>query len=507
MSVKVAFKIDGGMGSVILKTNFVKKFVSLLPRKKVDVTVFGHPSDEITHAIFDGLDFVDHIRVYTDLREEMYSEYDLVIQLETVPIILYKSKWLPIKSKKYYKITTQIEQFNRDNPQFIHKTAIFRPYLYQLAKMHNKNCVNAIDFGNFINLDKEFIYKICVPKNYREILSKWKLKEGEYVTLNRGSYTVAGKAEGTRVWPLAHYNRLVEFLKHVSPKLKIVQLGQTSDCPKITDCDLDLCGKTNLKELKCLLYGSVLHIDGEGGQVHLRKAMDAGPSAVLFGSTDPEYFGHETNINICVNICPCKCCEIHDLWHTKCLVSKEGGPLCLSACQPEYVFTKIETYLQNLGFSFNMYPKTKKLVQDKRFMLDHDWVMEWMRFQNITEWTVQKLALSELSYYKHTDKYRGHKVVPITEELNPAVAFLQGKQSSYDAYNLLKQISYQDYRHNASRYNHLSTKLSKTGGYDIKRGAIVVDQNNVILDGWHRASWLLNKYGKNYKISVVKIFK
>lgn len=42
--------------------------------------------------------------------------------------------------------------------------------------------------------------------------------------------------------------------------------------------------------------------------------------------------------------------------------------------------------------------------------------------------------------------------------------------------------------------------------YDIKKGAIVVDKYNNLLDGQHRCCILLNEYGDNKEIEVVKFY-
>lgn len=45
-----------------------------------------------------------------------------------------------------------------------------------------------------------------------------------------------------------------------------------------------------------------------------------------------------------------------------------------------------------------------------------------------------------------------------------------------------------------------------TCDYDIKKGAIIIDQYYRIQDGLHRSCILLNKYGPDYKIQVVRIY-
>ena len=43
-------------------------------------------------------------------------------------------------------------------------------------------------------------------------------------------------------------------------------------------------------------------------------------------------------------------------------------------------------------------------------------------------------------------------------------------------------------------------------GYDPKKGVIIVDKNNRLLDGVHRLGWLCHKYGMDARIKVLKIY-
>ena len=43
--------------------------------------------------------------------------------------------------------------------------------------------------------------------------------------------------------------------------------------------------------------------------------------------------------------------------------------------------------------------------------------------------------------------------------------------------------------------------------YDIRKCAIVIDSNNVILDGMHRTCALLYRFGPTYKIPVVRVWQ
>lgn len=58
---------------------------------------------------------------------------------------------------------------------------------------------------------------------------------------------------------------------------------------------------------------------------------------------------------------------------------------------------------------------------------------------------------------------------------------------------------------NGERYKRLITEM-QCSDYDIMKGAIVIDENNFILDGLHRSCITLKKYGPYHKVQVVKCF-
>ena len=503
VKIKVHYRIDS-----YVDNKAVNKWIFILIDELIENKVIDN--SELLKTINDFKEELIHIDNRNNLNRKTQKKYDLVFKIDTFPIILHKSKLLKFKSRTYSKICERIEQFTTWNQNWIYNTAVFRPNIYQQAKMRGKNCVNCINFDNFVDgLRQDFIYNIQIPDSYTKTLKKYGLQEKKFITLNRGSYTIPGQGEGTRVWPLEYYNKLIKLLKKHYPEYKIVQLGQTEDIPKMDNVDLCLCGKTDMDELKTLLFGAFLHIDGEGGMVHLRKAMDAGPSVVLFGSTDPEYFGHATNINLRSNVCPYACCEMHDLWLHKCLKSENGLPLCLLSLTPENVFENIQKYIENNTlpnepWKKSFYATTQDLLQDKRFTLDKDWVMMWLRYQKIHGYSLEEIKLSDILYWKQINEKGDGTILPLTEAANPMTAILNGDADTYNAYNKMKENTKNDKFHCEARCVNLISQLDETE-YDIKNGIIVVDCNNILMDGFHRSTYLLNKYGPDHKILVCKL--
>ena len=62
-----------------------------------------------------------------------------------------------------------------------------------------------------------------------------------------------------------------------------------------------------------------------------------------------------------------------------------------------------------------------------------------------------------------------------------------------------------NHNHSLQTFNNIMRELEKSS-YSIKKGAIVINQYNCIMDGVHRCSYLLARYGPDYKIEVVKLY-
>ena len=83
-------------------------------------------------------------------------------------------------------------------------------------------------------------------------------------------------------------------------------------------------------------------------------------------------------------------------------------------------------------------------------------------------------------------------------------AYLTGTSKGvkeYDEYIDICNVSFR----NRAAYDSLIAEMEKTP-YDIKRGAIVINQDDLIYDGQHRSCFILYKYGPNFKVDVLQLF-
>jgi hypothetical protein len=167
--------------------------------------------------------------------------------------------------------------------------------------------------------------------NDEEVLVRTGLKNKDFITIHNGfdtNFIIRGP-RATKCYP--HFHRVVTIMKAARPELVFVQIGTTTSEP-IPDVDFNLIGQTSLEQAAALLHASQLHLDNEGGLVHL-AACYGRRSLVVFGPTPSNYFGYSNNINI--NPLKCgNCWWMDDLWMDRCRLGMRE-PECMLTQPPE----------------------------------------------------------------------------------------------------------------------------------------------------------------------------
>ena len=156
-----------------------------------------------------------------------------------------------------------------------------------------------------------------------------------WITVHDGFDTnlQVGPGQAVKCWPLEHWQQLIADLRKAQPALRIVQIGGPTSrpIPGVDDC---LVGSLRLGEALWLLQGAELHIDGESGLVHAAHALGT-PAVVLFGPTDPGFFGYADNVNLAATVCS-PCWWSTPDWMTRCPRGL-AQPVCMSAITPATV--------------------------------------------------------------------------------------------------------------------------------------------------------------------------
>jgi len=133
-----------------------------------------------------------------------------------------------------------------------------------------------------------------------------------------------------KLWDIRKWEILVSKLKSLG--IEVIQLGIPADT-SIAGCRKIVA--KNIPDLFYILQKSSLHIDTEGGLVHIAHSVKT-KSIVLFNGTIPRLYGYRDNINIYKNKCP-SCWWACKGWSSKC---KMGRKSCINLdnIEPEEVF-------------------------------------------------------------------------------------------------------------------------------------------------------------------------
>ena len=164
-----------------------------------------------------------------------------------------------------------------------------------------------------------------------EALRRFSLTGRDFITVHNGfdpNFIVSG-GRATKCYP--HFDATLAGLKAARPGLLIVQLGTTTS-EAIAAADLNLIGRTSLAEAAALLRATRLHLDNEGGLVHL-AACYGRRSLVVFGPTPSDYFGYSSNINVDPLRCG-GCWWIEESWMDRCPRGMKQ-PECMFAQPPD----------------------------------------------------------------------------------------------------------------------------------------------------------------------------
>ena len=490
----IAFRTNGGFGNVLIHANFIKQFREKFSNPNINITVFGHPIKEMTEAIFKEQNFVDSYYNYTDLKDSDFDYYDLVIDIHSYPDIRKAnySKIHAINPNLYNLLMIWKNFRNNDNvSRFFTLRPILNSQIYIYSILNEKNCLNVADIDNALGLAPDFTLELKCNKDEKQVLHTLKLQPQKFITVQRGVNPFSGTTEAPKMWPVEYYEKLIKLLKIKFPRIKIVQLGESSErCKPLKGVDINLLGKTDWDDLKILLKHALYHIDGECGMVHLRKALHAGPSIVLFGPTPIEFFGYIGNINLQAG--PCKnCAALTDTWQKKCI---RGDKVCMYSLTPEKVIKAINDYESHKNIKKkSLY---EEITQNKDINFDKKWQETWLSKKTLFAYEIVNIRVCDLKIFV----FENEKWIKKDLQNSPAVKYLNGNKEAYQNYCDYKNSYNPDDLHSCERFEKLIASFNKDNKIHI-----VVDKDNVIIDGRHRASIIYYK-DMNAVIPVLKIY-
>ncbi len=333
----LAFKVTGGVGDYIVVARFLRDL-----KRSCENFVFDVYASVPVNALWIFRAVEGCGEVWADiLFDHVYQAYDASFSIgHFVAVCSYRTRGILRKCPHLAQTIAKIQAYRRyidvhiaQHPKLdnaLGRIAIFsnasrRDYMHRIA---------GIEYGGD---------QMPLPSAVGA-QKKFELHEHPYITIHNGfdpGFVISGK-RATKCYP--HFSKVAALIKKELPNLLIVQVGTTTSDP-IQNTDLNLIGRTELSEVAAILKDALLHLDSEGGLVHMARCYGV-PSCVVFGPTPSAYFGYPTNINIDPPVCG-DCWWITSSWMSICPRGYEH-PRCLVEQEPENVAAAAISYLKQL---------------------------------------------------------------------------------------------------------------------------------------------------------------
>ena len=333
----ISFYPTGGFGDYIISSKLLDEISKIVPCK-IDVycenVTFGK-------AVYEGREKVEIFPINT-FYSQMWK-YDLALKVE---------HFIHIEKQNANKIAKINPIFMDKLNKLGHGYRTYYPDVEQQwfrENIHFRRC-EIKGINRWTELSHEGIFKIedqktWIPmrEEYKKRLQELGLNEKKYITLNRGADSMGRSKMQTKVWPLEHYNDFVMLFKNQYSDIEIVQVGASGNA-KIRGVDKYILGES-LEVTKWILKGSILHLDCEGGLVHLATQLDT-KCAVVFGPTPKHFYEYPQNINMVYEGCN-NCMGTHPEWAFECYKGL-SEPECMYKVTPEIVMKNIKSYMDSI---------------------------------------------------------------------------------------------------------------------------------------------------------------
>jgi len=341
-ALHIAILLHGGFGDIFISSAWIKEFYRRLDCA-VEIDLYALPQH---HSLFLLMPY--KIRIFDRNSYSNAAGYDLKLVMTHFIRI---DHWVPHriidKDEKLFELLEKLNAFNNKYSKHLNPQPSLDGEWANLMTKLGRNRWSELNIDGAFNFDSsKGLLHLDIGKY--AILDKLGLRGRKYITIHIGSDTTTtqGKQQ-VKCWPLEHYNKLCELIKHCYPDLIIVQLGAGNSLP-IMNIDKNCLSQLDMSESIIVLKHSLLHIDGESGLVHLRRQLH-GKTVVLFGPTPIEYFKYAENININSPF-PCtNCLWMMNDWYIKCARTGSGYPAqCMEAITSQMVMAEAGKYLDTV---------------------------------------------------------------------------------------------------------------------------------------------------------------
>lgn len=334
----IALNIRGGIGDMIIAKRFVDELIRLIPNCLIDIYCIY----DLSWLYLDCTSVNKLVRDNATYYQKNCMRYVLGITIKTY--FLQVDNWNRESLKAKYpnvedKICHLIEASKKEAGVI---SPIYPQYVAYMRRIYKGyNCYTGYSYDGLFDVSDTKVH-IPLDESFAPIFER--LNIHRYITVNFGNGDSADMRIVAKAWPMDYFETTIEMFKARYPDIQVVQLG-TKSAEKIRGADRYILGES-FELVKYILKESMIHLDIEGGLVHLATQLGT-KCIVLFGPTNVLYVGYPQNINIKAG----KCHDCYGLYNDLGICARGmEKPECMYSITPDIVMEALKKFLaQNKG--------------------------------------------------------------------------------------------------------------------------------------------------------------
>lgn len=334
--VSAAFVCPPALGDSIISKKVFDAVIMLESKCHIDILCADNKSLAYAKAFYNDNKNLNSIVFLSNTNGVDLRKYDLALQVEhTVLLLSANLERLQKLSPALFQTVVKIDAYNK---RHMYNKDFAGRVLFHMARSR------ILKTNRYTSLSCDGALPIYDNRVEINLSPKW---QAEFESLGLKRYITVGSNGGqfnrhlVKEWLTKYYVEFISLLKSHMPEINVVQTG--GGVVSLENADRHLLG-TDLELTKYILKNSLLHVDCEGGLVHLASQLGT-KCVVLFGATDIQYFGFSNNVNLSAEVCsPC-----YHAWNigSECLLGANEPP-CMLAITPQRVFDVSYRYLRSL---------------------------------------------------------------------------------------------------------------------------------------------------------------
>lgn len=336
----IAILSTGGFGDMVIQKRFVTEMIKYAPECRIDL--YNIKAISFLKHLYTDTKNVN--RVVDDLGYRYRAKkgrYTLSLTIEACHFIRVDNwsseKALNIFPEEFVQRLDILKKVSDEECIGINTPA----YLTMTRRrFKGLNAYSGFNYDGAFNINDK---KVSIPldDSFSENFAEYRF--GKYITVNYGNGDSESSEGIAKSWSKEAFETVIQDFKKKYPDIKVVQVGGKS-AYELKGSDQYVLGE-DFRLVLHILKNSMLHLDIEGGLVHIASQLGT-KCVVLFGPTVPDYYGYEQNINIRIGDCR-ECWGLYSNVNRCARGMKK--PICMRRITPKMVSAKIDEYMEVIG--------------------------------------------------------------------------------------------------------------------------------------------------------------